>query len=111
MMPRNRPIALFCRIARGGFSGERVIQVPLPDGQEYRGMAPRHYCWTGTGRDLGREEPDNGQSIEGLVAARWLEDAPDGRAIVTGPDGEVLRVAPEQITQRPAAEPTPNVPV
>ena len=44
-MSYSKQIALRCKIAPGGFSGERVVQVNKADGKEYKGLAPRHYCW------------------------------------------------------------------
>src|SRR4051812_37479916 len=79
-MPSRSPqIGLLCQIAAGGFSGERVVQIPLPDARMHKGLAPTHYCWTRAERPLAREEPAPGVLLDGIVAARWLQDAPDAK--------------------------------
>jgi hypothetical protein len=110
-MTRIKPIALRCKISRGGFSGERVVHVVGPDGKEYKGLAPTHYCWTEDGQRLGLEEPAAGNSIDGLVAAQRLVDLPGNQVVVTTPDGEVFVVSSDIMVPRPEPEPAANVPV
>ncbi len=111
-MPREREIALKCQINAGGFSGERIAVVNLSDGNEQRVLAPRHYCWTAEGSPLAPDQPPLGNSIVGLVAARRIQDLPDGNVFVSTPDGAVFAVKPKTIDQRPATlESVPHVPV
>ena len=110
-MTRNREIALFCRINAGGFSGERIAQVTLADGSEQIVLAPRHYCWTKDGQALTPTQPESGKPIEGIVAARLIEEAA-GAAKVTTPDGEIFMVSSGTMTKRPSySEINTNVPV
>jgi hypothetical protein len=110
-MTHPKPIALRCRISRGGFSGERIVDIPLAAGGTYRAIAPHHYCWTREGRGLQGDEPARGQAIDGLVAARWLQEELGNRAVVSVPDGETLVVPAEALTGRPTAEGVPHVPL
>lgn len=109
-MPTAKPIALRCKISRGGFSGECMFRLTLPDGHVYTSAAPRHYCYTSSGRTLRPDQPPPGQTIEGKVAARLLRYEGDDQALVSVPDGEVLVVPVDQISERPQGVP-PDVPV
>src|SRR5687768_1038150 len=99
--------ALQGRIAPGAFSGERVFEITLADGQTYRGVAPVHYCWDAEGHTFGPDEP--AAPIPGAVACRWLETI-EGQPVVSIPDGEVVRVDQHSIVDRPR-ETTVDVPV
>src|SRR5580704_14586879 len=96
-----REIAVRCRILPGGFSGERIFVVTKADGVEYKGMAPRDYCWKDEGTPLQPDEPAIGRSLDGLVAARLLGNQTNEIAVVTTPDGEVFPVEKENIHPRP----------
>ena len=111
------PVAVRCLIARGGFSGERVVTVRCADGTEKKGLAPTHYCWDEKKHPLGEDEPADGQAIEGFVAARKLRSAgpaAPGAVVVDIPDGEVMVVPRDSVIPRPAStepETTPHVPL
>jgi hypothetical protein len=108
-MPQVKSIGLRCQILPGGFSGERVIEINLPDGTKYRGLAPRHYCWTSDGKPLSPDEPAPGKSLSGIVAARVLERDNNGQIRVTIPDGEIFDVSEGGIVDRPNSELVSNV--
>ncbi len=110
-MPNGKEIALRCRISPGGFSGERIADVPLGEGGNRRVLAPRQYCWAPDGRPLRPEEPAPHTAMDGLIAARLLETIQGERAIVTTPDGEVFVVSKSIISPRPDPEPVSHVPV
>jgi hypothetical protein len=111
-MLHTREIALLCRIDAGGFSGERVVEVVSSEGKRVKALAPRHYCWTREGRPLQPEEPELGKALDGLVAARRLDNLPGGRVLVSTPDGEELVVSSATVTARPTrSEVAPHVPV
>jgi hypothetical protein len=99
--------ALRGRIAPGAFSGERVFEITLADGETYRGVAPVHYCWDAAGRPFGLDEP--AAPIPGTVACRRLETI-DGQSVLAIPDGEVVRVDEDSIVDRPRGV-TVDVPV
>jgi hypothetical protein len=111
-MSPSRPIGLLCTITRGGFSGERIFSLQLPDGHTQEGIAPREYCWDEQGNPIGLEEPPANESIPGIVAAREYQRRGD-RVQVSTPDGEVFTVFSSQVRPRPASstEPAQNVPI
>lgn len=95
----RRFIALPCKLAPGGFSGERVFEVELADGKLYRSVAPRQFCWNDQGRLVAENEPADEAS--GMVAARVLDWTDDGQTIVEVPDGEVIAVEESHVKHRP----------
>ena len=110
-MARTREIALVCRIHAGGFSGERIAQVTLASGGVQMVLAPRHYCWNHDGRPLAPNQPELGHALDGIVAARLIEEA-QGVVKVTTPDGEVFVVSADTVKPRPEASEIPlHVPV
>src|SRR5262249_24151202 len=103
-------IAVKCRISRGGFSGERVVKVTSSEGKDRVALAPTHYCWNEHREALKPDEPPAGKEIPGFVAAHEVYRFSGGLDIST-PDGEVFRVRPDDIIDRPPSpEPEPNVP-
>jgi hypothetical protein len=92
-------VALECRLAPGGFSGEREFEVVLANGKPYRSLAPRQFCWNERGELVGEREPEH--ESPGMVAARLLDVTEDGQQIVEVPDGEVIAVDREVVRQRP----------
>jgi|GEM_PF-3157760 len=109
-MSRYREVALTCKIKPGGFSGERVVLIAKVDG-EYRGLAPRRYCWHENKEPLEADKPADGQTIPGLVAAIALNAVGADRLIVSVPDGEILEVPKNTVTDRPMSEATEDVPL
>jgi hypothetical protein len=103
------PVAVRCVIARGGFSGERIVTVRCADGTDKKGLAPTRYCWNDKKHALGEDEPADGATIEGFVAARKLRGggpAAPGGVVVDIPDGEVMVVPLDSVIPRPtSAEP------
>jgi hypothetical protein len=104
-------IAIKCRIMRGGFSGERIVTVHCADGSDRKGLAPTHYCWNLEKKPLGINEPNDGNSIEGFVAARQLKEIGNDGFVVEIPDGEMMVVTKSSIIQRPPSEIATNVSV
>ena len=98
-------VAILCKIYPGAFSGERVIELQLANGESYQGVTPRHFCWNANGDLIGEKEPSGGE-IGGLVAARLIEEIDDRQSSVEIPNGEVIAVKSNQIKMRP----TPIVP-
>lgn len=93
-------IALICKLSRGGFSGERSIEVATIDGM-YRGLAPTHLCWTADGQPLDGNVPAEGETIDGLVAARQLQVNDQNQQVVSIPDGSSFAVPSEILATRP----------
>jgi hypothetical protein len=106
-----KPVAIRCQISRGGFSGERVVRLRCVDGTQKKGLAPTNYCWNANQIPLGENEPANGQTMEGYVAARELEQPAPNQVMIEIPDGEVMIVPKESIIPRPSAEKSAHVPV
>jgi hypothetical protein len=106
----RKPIAVKCRISRGGFSGERIIKVDLIDGSEHVGLAPTHYCWGAEGKPLGQDDPPIGDSTDGIVAAQELGRSAGGVRVTT-PDGEVFAVPLGSVVARPRPETETHVSV
>ncbi len=108
--PPRQLVALPCKLAPGGFSGERVFEVELANGEAYRGLAPRPFCWNGQGRIVGAGEPSG--EVAGMVAARVVDELDDGQVIVEVPDGAVIAVDPALVKPRPTdirpPEPRPH---
>jgi hypothetical protein len=116
----SRFIALHCRLSPGMFSSERAFRVQLANNDTHNSVTPQHYCWNNEGRLLADAEPTG--EIDGLIAARLVDQLSDGQCIVEVPDGEVLAVEPALVVwQRPTEirppspigkkERTPHVPV
>src|SRR5438105_1763990 len=103
-------VAIRCQISRGGFSGERIVTTTCSDRTERKGLAPTGYCWDSEQRPLGPDDPSNGESIEGLVAARICgPTGPEGHVNIKIPDGEVMTVPRDSVVKRPSQEAVPNV--
>jgi len=82
-----------CRISRGGFSGERIIEVSAAN---YKGLAPTQLCWNVNREPLSPDEPDENEAIEGFVAAH-LMNREGNRVLISVPDGSIF-VVPEDMT-------------
>jgi hypothetical protein len=109
-MSDPRSFSLECSIQRGAFSDERIVSIPNPGGEAYVGIASRQYCWKENDTPLGETEPNEGETIEGKVAARVIKANGSGKVLVSIPDGEVIAVRPEQLKRRPQGV-SPSVPV
>ena len=100
-MHTSQPVALDCRITRGGFSDERIFRVPQSSGDDYQGIASRRYCWGPGDRLLAENEPPSDEKwIKGKVAARVIGVRGDD-VQVSVPDGEVITVSRGQLRARP----------
>jgi hypothetical protein len=106
-------VALPCKLSPGGFSGERIFEVILADGQPYRSIAPRQFCWNSDNSLVEENEPQN--EIGGMVAARVVDFIEGEQVIVEVPDGEIIAVDKGAVQKRPtsikSAESNPHVPV
>jgi hypothetical protein len=99
----HRLVALKCKIAPGGFSGERIFEVTLADGESYRSLAPRQFCWNSNKQLVAENEPS--LEVEGMVAARVVDSVEDdhNQVIVEVPDGEIIAVDTATVEQRPSS--------
>lgn len=92
-------VALKCKISPGGFSGERIFEVVLADGQEYQSLTPRQFCWNSQGNLVAADEPNI--EVEGMVAARIIDYIDEDQLIVEVPDGETIAVDKSDVEKRP----------
>jgi hypothetical protein len=92
-------VALTCKIAPGGFSGERIFEVKLANGEPYRSLAPRQFCWNSQGNLIAENEPNT--EVEGAIAARIVDSIDEDQVIVEVPDGEIIAVDKNDIKKRP----------
>lgn len=104
-MPTDRTlVALPCKLFPGAFSGERLFEIKLANGDSYSSLAPRHFCWNAAGRLVQETEPT--AETDGMIAARVVAELDDGQVQVEVPDAEVIAVDRSQVRPRP----TPIVP-
>ena len=99
-MPQNKPIAIYSKISRSGFSAERIFEVQLEDGS-YQGAVHYRYCFACNDRPIGEDEPPRGETMEGKVAARRITEEEGDKVLVSVPDGAVLEVNKNQIAKLP----------
>jgi len=92
---------LECKLGPGAFSGQRTFEVTLADKTIHVGLAPRIYCWTRDGKH--QPEVQNGETLEGLIAARVLKMT-NGHTRVEIPDGEVVEVATNALKDLPKGD-------
>lgn len=94
-------VALTCKIAPGGFSGERVFEVKLANGDSYRSLAPRQFCWNSQGDLVAEDEPNT--EVDGMIAARIVDSIDDNQVILEVPDGEIIAVDRSDVKERPTS--------
>lgn len=99
--PSRRLVAVPCKLAPGMFSSELTFTVKMADGKEYRGIAPRHFCWNEKGALVSAGEVT--QEVDGQVAARIVDDLDGDQRAVEVPDGEVIAVRSSAVGPRPTA--------
>ena len=96
-------VAVKCKLYMGIFPSERFFEVTLANGENYRGLAPRHFCWNSRNAIVLEDETSDGE--EGAVAAKLLQfpssNLPPGVFAVEVPDGELLGVDDSRIIKRP----------
>lgn len=110
VMQRVRMIAVRCRVSRGAFSDELVFEIDQTGDQNaYIGAASRQYIWNEAKQHFKPDEPAEGESVPGLVAARQLGSR-DASILVAIPDGEVIQVEKRLLADRPQ-ESAPDVPL
>lgn len=100
-MSSARLIALPCKISRGIVPDERAFEVSLAGEKTHTGVAPVHYFWDQHGNAITSDSSLGDQEIEGKIAARLL-DRNNGDALVSIPDGAVVKVPSKHITARPS---------
>ena len=105
-MRNSHLVAIPCKLAPGLFSSERVFTVQLANGEPYKGIAPRHFCWNEYGQLVGENGP--GQQAAGMVAAKFVEDLEGDQVAVQVPDGEVVAVVKASVRSRPTEIRPPN---
>ena len=93
--------AIACEISRGGFSDERVFKI-LAGETRHSGVASRRHMWCSEGNPIEEGEPPLGETIRGFVAARVLKLLGNEVAIVSVPDGEVLKISVVDLVDRPS---------
>jgi hypothetical protein len=96
-MTTGQMVLLPCKLARSGFSGERVFRLPLADKTEYVGVAAVDYCYRQDRTPIGPGDPPEGQRIDGFVEGRMVANGGD-LAKVAMPDGETIQVLRTQIS-------------
>lgn len=94
-------VAIMCKVSPGGFSGERIFEVILANGEPYRSLAPRQFCWNSQNNLVTENEPNT--EINGLIAARIIDDIDNDQMIVEVPDGEIIAVDKGIVKQRPTS--------
>jgi hypothetical protein len=105
-----RLVAVNCKLFSGVFPSERQFEVALADGETYRGLAPRHFCWNASGKIVEEEEVTDG--ADGWIAGKRIsyhEELPEGVAAIEVPDGEVLAVNEAAVRERPTKISPPNM--
>jgi hypothetical protein len=102
MMSLDRQlVALTCKVAPGGFSGERIFEVTLANGEPYRSLAPRQFCWNIHDQIVAENEPRT--EVDGMVAARVVDSIDEDQMLVEVPDGEIIAVDKNNVKQRPTS--------
>jgi hypothetical protein len=99
LRPDRQLVALACKIAPGSFSGERIFEVKLANGEPYRSLTPRQFCWNSQGNLIAEDEPNS--EVDGMVAARIVDSIDDDQWIVEVPDGETIAVDKRDVIERP----------
>ena len=97
----QRLVALSAYIEPGAFSGERLFEVVMANGEKYRSLAPRQFCWNYQEKLLREDEPT--AKIEGMIAARIVDYIEGSQVLVEVPDGEIIAVDQESIKSRPTS--------
>src|SRR5262245_56100202 len=107
-MRDRKLIAVPCKLSPGMFSSELVFAVTMANGEVYRGITPRHFCWNDQGRPVREEEVT--AEVGGMVAAKLVDDELGGNQVaVEVPDGEVIAVKERQVRPRPTEIKPPEV--
>jgi hypothetical protein len=96
-------LALKCKISRGGFADERVFTIKI-EAMEHSGAASRYHMWNENRQPIEEGEPEIGEVIDGMVAARVIETRPNGNALVSIPDGEVIEIPVANLMARPPVD-------
>jgi hypothetical protein len=106
MKRQKKTIAIQCKLLPGMFNSERVFEIKMANGENYRGVAPAHFCWDENDQLLG----ENSKPIEemGKVAARIVEYLDEGPLAVEVPDGEVIAINENEALERPTKITPPN---
>jgi hypothetical protein len=81
-----------CRIKPGAFSGERIIDFKMADGNTYSGLVPTCHCRTSTFKKV---NPELKRSINGYVVV--IPNKIKNRLIVEIPNGELVQVPDFQL--------------
>lgn len=100
-MNQVRLIAIPCEIFGGVVPDERAFEITLADHARHSGVSPVHYLWNQSGDRLKADEPGSDEGINGRIAARLLERE-NGTALVSIPDGSVVRIHAADIKDRPS---------
>lgn len=107
MVPFNqRLVSIKSKLTPGGFSGERIFQVDLANGDSYQSLAPRQFCWNNEGNLVAENEPTT--EINGLIAAKIIDFVDDDQILVEVPDGEIIAVDKDNVQARPTIIDSPK---
>src|SRR5947208_863600 len=98
-MKRHKTIAIRCKLMPGMFNSERVFEIKMANGENYRGVPPAHFCWDENDRLIGEESEPIEES--GKIAARIIEQLDEGPLAVEVPDGEVIAINENEALERP----------
>ena len=90
-MSNNRLTAIACKISEGVVSDERAFEIELADGNLHGGVAPVYYFWNQDGHRIGLRA-DSRRGNPGEEEAARLLERQNGTAMVSIPDGSVVRV-------------------
>ena len=82
----KKVVQVRCRLSRGGFANEGIFAIASPEGGEFVGTAPLHYC-----RDSHRNKfaHELREEVNGFVIGVVIGTTQDGRPRVYLPDSEV----------------------
>lgn len=99
-------VAIPCKLSPGAFSGERIFEVKLANGETYSSLAPRQFCWTSAGKIVSEKEPT--ATTDGMIAARIVASVEGDQLQVEVPDGEVIAVDKSIVQSRPTVIAPPS---
>lgn len=98
----NSIIKVPCRISRGPFSGERIVEMNL-DSFDFKAAVPVHYCELTNGQPLSEEQPSRFSPIDGVVRVVVTSCIAD-RCSIAMPDGTIQEVTTQFIRKLSSKE-------
>lgn len=89
-MPENE-LFVPCTIRRGGFSSERTFELKLPSGEKLVGLSYVEYLRDQNWDALDKDTPASGQTIEGFVQCRIVQQVDQDSVLIEVPSSDVIR--------------------